>query len=594
MKNIFIYALIIGIIFASTPLEEIKSNWQTLAAIGIIISSLISVLVLYLGKIFKNEYIEMTFKMELVEIVLNLIIIVLITLLFSLSNAYFNVIDSCSSSNCMYELANKTLNDLKNRSLEMTSKTLSDAVTKNAWGTLSSLNVKMNALPYIVVDFSLNYLYEISKVEVMNRINLLKLSLYPLLGISTYLNYYAMPLGLLAITLGVFLRSFMFTRRAGATLIGVGIGSAYILPLLIILFMGGVSISGTSPGGICPNACKSQPPIGFTNNGESFSYDQLISMGVNESSIKALSKGDIESITIEAVRKSNINPGSGQPPQGHNVIIIHSCKYYALLKDNPSLKDDILNGEDENNAYWQCSDICRMIPYPDDIPMCRDGETACKRLYDISKGACFKYMNMDKDTFAKFLKSNITYEGREEEIGYAMGDAKCFSIKPSRIPTKNNVNEYCPTKCRYYLYNGNELKKPCENKYDCNTIYSKNGVNKADIESIANLLKQRKYAEALEKWNESSISLMVKYNGDCNKLHSVLEEQLEIPYSVDCSGCESAPTQSLDSIDDTIADILVRGYIGGGITLASLFILMAAISNSLGGEVFIPAVSKLL
>ncbi len=320
-------------------------------------------------------------------------------------------------------------------------------------------------------------------------------------GIKIFFLNYLIPLSLLIIPLGIFLRSFSFTKRFGATLLALGITGYIVFPVLLhfLLFVAGY-VPAVVPSGSqndiakCSPACFEQPPTVIKASGGS--YSTVNTSKLEEEILSSSDKAPFENTNFVAFddlvqgRRSDLS------------LTVNGHAYSLYSCDNTSAF----------GSGYTCPQMCRIIPFPEQFSDCRKFAYQCKRLYDKTGGACFKtlpqrdydpdYSQLTKVPVLVMNNSDSAHPHlsviNEDPIKAAVEHA-CAYIEPLYLPSniqlvddsgeklsnwddttyqKAHGNEsFCPSVYRevdlYFPSSGKpQISYPGAGKFGCDDLYS--------------------------------------------------------------------------------------------------------------------------
>lgn len=638
-KNVFVFLLLLSIAltFPSPPPGDYTSSInpvaslisnpsQLLAALSFIAISTL-VLMYMIGKATGNAVLEARAKAEFKELLKVVVIASVFLMLFQEVDGKY-LIDiaigemikeagiTCDEGNCLISLAKNNLNVL-----ELTLKEAMRKEIKTSWLSLSGFPITEFLIGseelltgYIKVGYNFGHLQNFYSSLKNGKINLYKDALNLIKATEVFLNY-AIPLSVLTMTLGIILAFIPYTRRFGISLLALSVGFGIIFPSALYVFTS--STITTSSLSSCPEACVKGFPVVFKTSGSSpYSMDAdelkefLLSYTSDEEKVEKAVSALLERYN-ETLQQALEYAGITTSIPGASDW--KSCEYYAY---NLVSRDQVLEGipdEYENYVTWYCPTQCRRIPYPSDVPTCRDAETACYELWHYSKRACFK----DLTSLAIFEKNVGTDEG-VKELGEALGTKACGKLKPLAVPYKRNASTFCPTPyrkatmkdgylvmlenifidildldkfpiikgCEFFI-KGLESKGVLPGEIVDSPSYGLVTMKNDTITSILNMLKNGDYEGAKDVLKNIAVPVDL---GECKGIYGVTKDFLTFPDSLDCSGCETASFIT----DDGISKAMGLAYGGIYLSIGFTIVAVSALSVSLGGMLFIPGIGKFL
>lgn len=438
-------------------------------------------------------------------------------------------------------------------------------------------------------------------------------------------------IGPILLALGIFGRSFFFTRRLGGLLIAIAIGIMVVLPLMYlfdwlamqVMLYGGLPFSGSAQSD-CQEECQQEIPIAYT-----YGFTSIIQFNNTQELAKFIAQGLDGTNTctpeqnMELATEIAINLTSGKmerytvPKANMN---IYSCEAEAQ-------KNKVI-GSDGNE--YTCEAPCRILPYP-------YGNGECAKY--ITQYACSK---LKEECKVKRLVKKI------DRDQYDSCPAKCKIIPP----LKNNCigsfakAQFPPSTTPKELLS--PIVDSClDSRFDCRVWY-RNGIwvaKKKMDELEAKMEKAKKeekkaYEATIEKCNFATSCYKPKdYSGRDEDISKALEIAKDscvyiypTPNDPECSSCltlEKAylynpPIRSEDeckqlctskpkktmTTGDTVP-LLVEGNVGPTILtnvskllvpyyLLPLFNILVTVmfirsfSKFLGGDIEIPGLAKVL
>lgn len=425
-------------------------------------------------------------------------------------------------------------------------------------------------------------------------------------------------LGPILLALGIFGRSFFFTRRLGGLLIAIAIAIMVVLPLMYLFdwiamqvtLYGSLPFSGSAQPD-CPEECKQQVPVAYA-----YGFTHVIQFNNTQELADLIFKGLDGSNTctpkqnMELATEIAINLTSGQMetytiPKAN--MTIYSCEAEAQ-------KNKVVGSDNDN---YTCDAPCRILPYP-------YGNDECAKY--ITQYACSKLTDNCK---IKRLVKNI------DQKQYNSCPAECKIIPPLKNDCKgSNAKAGFPPS----VTPSNELPSPLvdmclDSRFDCRVWY-RDGTwapqKKMDeLEAKAKEAKEEEkeaYAATIEKCGfakncqqsnipeNSCVYIYPTPNnpncGSCLTLEKAYLYNPPIRTEEECKQlCTPQPKKTMTT-GDTVP-LLVEGNVGPSILtnvskllvpvyLLPLFNILVTVmfirsfSKFLGGDIEIPGLAKVI
>jgi hypothetical protein len=226
----------------------------------------------------------------------------------------------------------------------------------------------------------------------------------------------------------------------------------------------------------------------------------------------------------------------------------------------------------------------KLINYSSDGGGGGGGSTLCEKL--VTPGQDFDAQNIDPKELQKCLEAGA---------------------QQATTTGTRHTDKFCPTIYRTVIYDPNtrSFTKPGSGFGGCDSFYSE----AVDENSIRNALNDMFRCPSNDLGciarNASlatrNLGTYVIVNGDCNKIAAVPSEALWLPPTVDCSKCmkigftqiQASLKASRQEIQQ-IANLYIKIMLCPIIALALTAVILPGLSNFLGGELFIPALDKIL
>lgn len=588
-------------------------NWVLISLVLIVISILINALIYMLARTFQITHLESMFKLELREAFFNIVLIIIFGAFALFLDALLAAPLLCDTPvNCVVDTSVSYMDSLidaaKQRVVQLEQDSLKKVSSTNiggsaGWGGLS-----------IGYTYDMQGLNKVRTLEADETIKLQQNAALTLIIVRVFLLYFAYYIGPMLIVFGMMLKCFSVTRRLGSTMLALGIGCSVVLPLTIIAILvanGAINIPGIQymTQADCPEACTTS--IVAWNSAGGITLDDY------------LEKAQADTTYPWADRRAIVT-GAKASLSITDLGTVYSCEN-ASLKINASLADpatgiyiispiSISSDIVSQKMTTDCPSKCRSIPYPYDVPECRDAERSCAALYAApitptvtgTKGACFR-QNFDYSNFGY----PVVYDGTPIALNLALNRSACFTVTPLNISTKGSPLEYCPSSCRFFYSDGNTgCGKTDPNYFNCSRIYmNATGIKNSDenaglaavktkvkgiYDAISAELSKAEPSQSAITANAEKISLPIYPvdNPNCMKIMKLSDELKSVPTYIDCNGCFNAQTTKAGAKTEEgkfMAYAVMLGIFSIAITLAA----SVALSMGLEGEMFIPGIERL-
>jgi hypothetical protein len=571
-------------------------NWIKVSLILIVISLIANAMIYLVARIFQMAYLESGFKLEMREAFFNVMIIVFFgALSIFLDNALSAPLMCGQPSNCIVDTSisyvDKLIDSSTTEMISIEKKIITD--TKKTATTGVSAGWAGIDVGY---SYDFSFINRIDLIEPSEKLELYRQAVMNLMVIKVFLMFFAYYLGPMLIIFGIMLKALFITRRLGSTMIALGVAASIILPLTIISILvanGEIKIPGvqymTNKG--CPEECLKE--ISGFNSTDSLDSAYIIAMA-----------GKDPKLTFDQVK--NLSNGSTESLKIDGLGTVYSCEYYnnriatqlnsstGPYRTNPTLALRMSNPN--YTVTVDCPQLCRTLPYPADMPECRDGERACAALLKDAEG-CFK-----KNYGFENLNYTFAFNGEPMNLSKALAQSDCFRVAPLSIVNKTNPLIFCPTKCRFFYSDGTT---PClSSDYNCSEIYA-SAAPKAGAGDMAarvkNVYSQINQTLSQNSPNTASIVAYSKSiaipiyetdNPGCLNLMKLPESMKYVPNYLDCSACQDQAGKKAGAKTyegKMLAYSIILGIFSIAITLAAA----VAISMGIEGEMFIPGLNRL-
>ena len=262
---------------------DVLDDYSILIATGSMISIIFSTFMYYFGRIGEDERSNILYKNEIRSVVLNLILfVVVITVWQSLKLIGGNIVEKAQDSideelliypSVSYELITKYLPTIGVLSSLSSSISVSSNY-RSIWVFKAGDNFSASGFS-IVLD-RMNSMYNNAMTHII--------FLSGLKYLLKVLEYFSI---LFFFPLGIFFRSFSYTRRLGSTMVAIAIGAGFVLPFSVYLYAGivGDIISSSDflgVEGLLREAAssKSTGALNTLRNAVKFLYGGLYGIGI--------------------------------------------------------------------------------------------------------------------------------------------------------------------------------------------------------------------------------------------------------------------------------------------------------------------------
>ncbi len=618
-------------------------NWFIVGFLGIIISIAIAVLMFELSNIFGIPYLKAMFNIEMKEVLFTVFLLLLLHTVVDILDLAFKGLGPLGGitaychyydqPNCIISTTVHYIDD----NIELSKRALSNLLSRfEKTSRRSSLSLAVGIDKPEFGYASISYALGSSGGDaVESRIlwEQLTQTLSLSFGFREGLLFIIQFIGPVALSMGAVFRCFMPTRRLGATLIGVGFSFFYALPLLLLFFY---SINESEGIGLLNEETHNCPPECGPNNIIGFSDNEVITTSNAGDYLASASPEQVSKFLEGEIKELNIN--------GNHFI---SCEFISqsigknVFASFPDITKERLkklneSGVDIYFSVLQCPKVCRRIPYPSDIPICRDAETTCSKMFEIAP-KCFK---KDYD-FSLLQKEFIAPDGSKKALAKLLLETKCFDILPLKVPYKSTPFVYCPKECRFY-YNtatsasdgpckgdkkyGTYMDEPvdfdkwiekdkcnyefkkfnklfqkiiCKPDGSCEDMY-KGSFNPSDIYSKVEAMLRNPSPSNINEVESMLKNIQFRIvhkdeDASCYNLIGIPDSFRHIPPFIDCSKCygqeQSLTSNSMPYI--VTARLFLENVVIPTIALALTMFAGAGLSQYLGGEMFVPGYGRL-
>jgi len=566
-------------------------NWIKVSLLLIVISLIANAMIYMIAKAFQLTYLESGFKLEMREAFFNVMIIVFFGALTIFLDTAMSAPLMCEThTNCIVDTSINYVDKLIDASKLEISKTEKDVMkatmTRSVGGTVGWSG--------ITVGYAYDWagINRVNTIEPSEKVGLYQQAVMNLMVIKVFLMFFAYYIGPMLIVFGIMFKCLFVTRRLGSTMIALGVAASIVLPLTIISILvanGEVKVPGAAyiTNKDCPEECMKT--VGGFNSTSSLDTSQILEMAKTDSSItidqvSRLINGSTASLTISGL-------GPVFSCESYNIIIRNSLN--ATYRENAVLASRMDN--ENYTVTVDCPSLCRNLPYPYDMPECRDAELACRRM-QIQAPKCFKG-NFGFEN----LNYTVVYDGTPVNLSKALANSNCFRVTPLSIVAKEDPLRFCPSKCRFFYSDGST---PCPfTEYNCSEIYvSAAGVEhtnqiEAKITGIYTSIKTSLSSTTVDtnalvtESNKIAFPIYEVDNPGCLNVMKLPENMRYVPNALDCSACQDeggnkpgAKTQE----GKMLAYSIILSTFSIAITLAAA----VALSMGIEGEMFIPGLNR--
>jgi len=592
-------------------------HWVVLA---FLLSGLIAIIRYFTAKLLNNPYFLISAKQALVSWVDSLFLLAVILALLQLfppllerwiEDAGWDVALGMSCEGyCLPNLSAKVID----KHLEVANGLVKEVVKGVPVRAFSNVGAGADTIYLLYSNFQYSnaFVNEFTTLKARQILGFVEIGVAPLVVLKVFLERLAYPLGILFLSLGVVLRAFSYTARAGGALVAAGITSLVALPFLTVLFMSPSLIAGTS--GLlttCPSACT-LIPAGVERLEGTVVYSENLTQWVEEGLISeeerlAFLNGSIDSLTVGYTTYRSCT-ALGRPSIG-------DVEAYIGEDVPPELEDEAVQN-------YTCPTLCRVLPFPN-APECRKAEPFCRELYE-AEPLCFQPL-----VTSYHLREKVRVAEGSVPLGEAMASTECFTVEPLlpfSLEEKSSYPFPIPQSCRYLILTKDggsweaSLSGECRNllrKLDTTTrdsvedvVMSYNDSLGGKVDSAKAWLRDPRHW-VVGAWDTHVISFPapdritvlngtpplalspVGYvvKGNCSAL-SAPTSKLHVPKGVDCGGCSSSAP--MDDTADKVAFLLSLGWAGSALAVGSSAMFLIALSMALEGFMFIPGLRRLV
>ncbi len=661
-------------------INDLLNNWQKWAFFGVMISFVYSI-ILYMGsKALDSPSLAAQSRIEFYEAAASFFILVSVLAVIAAINSFLTYCPESATIqiNCFVkrdldalERAVSGIHSIYFNTAKAISNTLVAAGKTDSFG----FDLALVGFPETTISSGLPEAMALIPVhrKVMQHIQ----NLY-LFGNSVLIAFknFLLPLSVIALFAGVFLRSFFITRRLGATLIALGFAGYVIFPVTlhyIFTLAGFIEPSAPyapTPG--CPAACSNPVPKVVKAVGGNMQYV------------------DTSEFLAERIRQlsPDTNPFEDDDFKKRYDLVFGKISSYSTGGATYYSCDNLADWG-SGLSEGKCPAFCRVLPYPSDDASCREHEYWCEKLRVASNGACFNKLFYDpNDERTKSIIEDVNFQKQRVPVLVyrtipgtggnppqtildveqkhpltAAVENKCGYLVPQKVPPNiklinyssdggdggegstlceklvtpgqdldpqdidpkelqkcleagaqqatttgtRHPDKFCPTIYRTVTYDPNtrQFNYPNRSFGGCNDFYGA----AVDENSVRNALNAMFNCPSNDlgciarnaSLATQNLRTYVIINGDCNKIAAVPSEALWLPPTVDCSKCmkigftqiQASLKASRQEIQQ-IANLYIKIMLCPIIALALTGVIFPGLSNFLGGELFIPALDKIL
>ncbi len=510
--------------FITSPFSNILINWltdwKTLAVTGLAIAIIFTVIMYMLGEAFDIQILKYYFRIEAKDLIANVLVVIFFVSFLSLIDYAANLFtvggnQVCNNGFCFDDLVYNYVKNAYAEPLTSQVKELNKAIAKSMYSIGGNAGFDSIYVLYLTGGSGVDYSY--SNVE-----NYLLRSVYEFafLGLNIFLLSLKIASGylpLVLITLGIFLRTFFFTKRFGSTLMAVGFGMMVVYPfftyLLFIPFLQPLSSyqSGEDSLG-CPSLCISKKVVASKDLGQSNPPASVLS-------------SDISNEIRDCIRTSctaTINYRDGYKEQGSNPDFI--SKAGNALISGTSLYTDQATNEDKEELVESVS-----FSFTNSV----DKYNSCEYL-------AINTLRAYKDNGAIKVEGTGKQNIPDQSEFFNSQTSKDIIGQVYSEPAGYKYGLYCFSQCRYLPYPDDSVECRDAEPF-CRVFYNEHpecftkvyAENQKEYKEIVSFYIE---GEADESYDTST------YDSDCSSQCKGLKA-LVPPFKMEISGKEFCPTQ---------------------------------------------------
>ncbi len=347
---------------------ELFNNWQALAAIALVISTILVGMAYAAGIGFQMSELEAWARSELGQVFANAVIVLALIATVALIDALTMEIVNVSGigglhcspgQNCLNKTANAYLEDYINLSRDGARNVLHQNLAATAWA-----NRRFSVTCYVIycaqvgVSWSLwaHYILDSDRFSlVFEYYQGVMSSLY---SQKFFVSEICFKIGPLILAAGIVARSFFLSRKVGGLLIAIAAGIMFFFPAMYIfdwmsMDMAITGDTGTVAPADCPLECSYVAPIAYYNQSPG------VPAALNTTSqVYAL----FDETKYNAVR--DLVLGKTRSMKNASGVLVVSCENWSVHVKDASCATG--NGE----CDVACDRSCRELPYPTGSSTC--------------------------------------------------------------------------------------------------------------------------------------------------------------------------------------------------------------------------------
>ena len=499
-------------------LADMLINWPIISIIFIIIMLAITTIAIMLSKSFNIPQLNAWALTEMNQLIVSAIIVVILlaTLLFLdsvvdyIASEAFPDVSLGHSSPAHVQIANLYLNSTIN-SVKGAAKDLLEENVKLGELATKRRGRNYQTVPWVANSENKNAYKRLDMTRNMNILNHYGRVISSLKVQQIFINGIGLYIGPFFLLLGVILRSFFMTRRAGGLFISIGIGLLFILPLTysLSLYTLKMSLTGyrTTPSPAqCPAECTFKYPLAYnSSNGDELDMSDL----------------------------------SAFIPTGHS---------YLDYINNDTFWADVNASYGIVNCDWACEGCayaCRELPSINGL--CDCNETAC--------ASCPRKCKIQR------TRASCNDPASEDYCPTSTCPNYCRVNYTMMIENSNQDCGDCPMKCRVRYYHSNG-----HGGWDLDTMPPALGPGENNCTNIPDCISCNAYATVLDP----DESVCATACADCPDYCRIMDGNGATPTLSICqSNCSECPAECKAIVP--APDGIDCPWYGGGIPLECRF-----------------------
>jgi len=343
----------------TTPPEtglEILSNWQAIAALGIVISIILVAMGYAIGIGFEMPEMQAWASSELTQVFANVIIIIALLAIVGFIDLVIMTIVNGSGiesvhcvpgENCLSKTSNAYLDDYINTAKDGAKNVLDNNIDAAAW---SNRRIGLYCLVIYCIQAGYTttlvgeYMLDSDRYAIVFEYYQGILS--SLYGQKFFINEISFKIGPLLLALGLVARSFYLTRKTGGLLMAIAAGIMFFFPAMYVFDW--MTLDMTLNGdksfqdqqSTCPEECISAIPLAYYYNSTASSYAMLNTTTQVYNMFDESQSDNAKDLIMGNVDSATAADGS---------TIVYTCN---------------VNTSSIPDAQPTCDRSCRELPYP--------------------------------------------------------------------------------------------------------------------------------------------------------------------------------------------------------------------------------------